>query len=46
MLRLRHLVTEVDGLYRINAEETALLRYYANSIAHLHAAPLSAQAAE
>jgi glycerol-3-phosphate O-acyltransferase len=35
MLRLRHLVAETDGLYRINAEETQLLRYYANSIAHL-----------
>jgi len=46
MLRLRHLVAEVDGLYRIEADETQLLRYYANSIAHLLAAPASAQAAE
>ena len=37
MLRLRHLVAEVDGLYRVNADEIALLRYYANSIAHLFA---------
>ena len=35
MLLLRHLVAEVDGLYRISAGETQLLRYYANSIAHL-----------
>ena len=35
MLRLRHLVAEIDGLYRIEPAETALLRYYANSIAHL-----------
>jgi glycerol-3-phosphate O-acyltransferase len=46
MLRLRHLVAEVDGLYRINADETELLRYYANSIAHLLAMPAVAQAAE
>ena len=35
MLRLRHLVTEEDGLYGINPGEVVLLRYYANSIAHL-----------
>ena len=46
MLRLRHLVAEVDGLYRIEADETPLLRYYANSIAHLLATPVVAQAAE
>jgi len=46
MLRLRHLVAEVDGLYRIEADETALLRYYANSIAHLVTTPVAAQAAE
>jgi glycerol-3-phosphate O-acyltransferase len=46
MLRLRHLVAEVDGLYRVNADEIPLLDYYANSIAHLLAAPASAQAAE
>ena len=40
MLRLRHLVAEQDGLYSaIEAEEEPLLRYYANSIAHLLAAP-------
>ena len=39
MLRLRHLVAEQDGLYRIEPEETLLLRYYANSIGHLLAAP-------
>jgi glycerol-3-phosphate O-acyltransferase len=46
MLRLRHLVAEVDGLYRVNADEIPLLDYYANSVAHLLAAPASAQAAE
>jgi glycerol-3-phosphate O-acyltransferase len=46
MLRLRHLVAELDGLYRIEADETPLLRYYANSIAHLLATPVVAQAAE
>jgi glycerol-3-phosphate O-acyltransferase len=35
MLLLRYLVAETGGLYRINTEETQLLRYYANSIAHL-----------
>lgn len=35
MLVLRHLVLEQDGLYRINPAEVVLLRYYANSIAHL-----------
>ena len=35
MLVLRHLVIEEDGLYRAVAEELPLLRYYANSIAHL-----------
>ena len=39
MLTLRHLVDEVDGLYRMRADEAPLLRYYANSIAHLLAAP-------
>ena len=46
VLRLRHLVAEADGLYRIDPGETPLLRYYANSIAHLLAAPVAAQAAE
>ena len=35
MLLLRHLVEAQDGLYRANPAEEALLRYYANSIAHL-----------
>jgi glycerol-3-phosphate O-acyltransferase len=35
MLRLRHLVGERDGLYYANPGELPLLRYYANSIAHL-----------
>jgi len=35
MLRLRRMVGERDGLYFAQSEETAILRYYANSIAHL-----------
>ncbi|HUQ26285.1 MAG TPA: 1-acyl-sn-glycerol-3-phosphate acyltransferase [Burkholderiales bacterium] len=35
MLRLRHLVSEKDGLFSANPAEDALLGYYANSIAHL-----------
>ncbi len=35
MLTLRKLVLESEGRYRINPEETALVRYYANAIAHL-----------
>src|SRR3990172_9229023 len=35
MLRLRRLVEERDGLYRARASELPLIRYYANSIAHL-----------
>jgi glycerol-3-phosphate O-acyltransferase len=35
MLRLRRLVEEKDGLYLPRAVELPLLRYYANSIAHL-----------
>lgn len=35
MLTLRHLVNEEDGLYHANPDETLLLKYYANSIAHL-----------
>jgi glycerol-3-phosphate O-acyltransferase len=38
MLRMRHLVAEQDGLYAVEPEEAPLLRYYANSIAHLLAA--------
>jgi glycerol-3-phosphate O-acyltransferase len=35
MLLLRHFVLEENGLYRANPGEEILLRYYANSIAHL-----------
>ncbi len=35
MLRLRHLVAERDGLFSIDPGQALLLRYYANSIAHL-----------
>ncbi len=35
MLRLRRLVGEREGLYFAQTEELPLLRYYANSIAHL-----------
>jgi glycerol-3-phosphate O-acyltransferase len=35
MLALRHLVVEDNGLYAAVAAELPLLRYYANSIAHL-----------
>jgi glycerol-3-phosphate O-acyltransferase len=34
MLTLRHLVLEADGLYRANPEESVLIAYYANAIAH------------
>ncbi len=35
MLLSRHLVDESDGLYFAHGKELAVLRYYANSIAHL-----------
>jgi glycerol-3-phosphate O-acyltransferase len=35
MLVQRHLVDETQGLYRTRDDEAPLLRYYANSIAHL-----------
>jgi glycerol-3-phosphate O-acyltransferase len=35
MLALRHLVDHDEGLYRPRPQELALIRYYANSIAHL-----------
>jgi glycerol-3-phosphate O-acyltransferase len=35
MLTLRRLVEEEDGLFRARRDELTLLRYYANSIAHL-----------
>ena len=43
MLTLRHLVVEQDGNYRIDPKEIALLKYYANAIAHLfgHATKLA-----
>jgi len=34
MFTLRHIVEESDGIYRSRDEETQILRYYANSIAH------------
>jgi glycerol-3-phosphate O-acyltransferase len=34
MLTLRHLVLEEDGLYRANRDESVLMAYYANGIAH------------
>ena len=35
MLTQRHLVDENEGLYRAVGRELPVLRYYANSIAHL-----------
>jgi len=35
MLSLRHLVEEKDGLYTARPKEMHVLRYYANSLAHL-----------
>jgi hypothetical protein len=35
MLLVRHLVEEEEGAYRAREKELPLLRYYANSIAHL-----------
>jgi hypothetical protein len=35
MMLLRHMVHERDGLYAADPAESALLAYYANSIAHL-----------
>jgi len=35
MLEMRHILLEQDGVYTINAENRALLEYYANAIAHL-----------
>src|SRR4029078_11444099 len=39
MLTLRRMVEEREGLYSVREEELPLLRYYANSIAHLLQAP-------
>jgi glycerol-3-phosphate O-acyltransferase len=46
VLTLRHLVEEKDGLYAALPEEMDVLRYYANSIAHLGSFPLSSSAGE
>jgi len=35
MLLLRHLVDENEGLFTVRPAELPVLRYYANSIAHL-----------
>ena len=35
MLLMRHLVEENEGIYLAREKELPLLRYYANSIAHL-----------
>jgi len=35
MLLMRHLVDENEGVYLAREKELPLLRYYANSIAHL-----------
>ena len=43
MLTLRHLVNEAAGIYAPQREQMRLLAYYANSIAHLFAAPSSAR---
>ena len=46
MLTLRHLVRrDADGLYSAAPGEATVLRYYANSIAHLLGAPTAAEAA-
>jgi len=37
MLTLRNILTDDEGVLSANPEEDALLRYYANSIAHLPA---------
>jgi predicted glycosyltransferase len=34
MLKLRHLVIESDGIYKVIPEEYDVLSYYANSIVH------------
>jgi len=39
MLTLRRLVEEREGVFSAREEELPLLRYYANSIAHLLHAP-------
>ncbi|HBO70316.1 MAG TPA: hypothetical protein DD658_09420 [Deltaproteobacteria bacterium] len=39
MLTLRHLVEDREGLFFVRPGEVPLLRYYANSIAHLLPVP-------
>jgi glycerol-3-phosphate O-acyltransferase len=46
MLMQRHLVTGEAGVYRLNRGATALLAFYANSIAHLLAGGVGAQSTE
>jgi glycerol-3-phosphate O-acyltransferase len=43
MLTERHLVLDADGLFSANPAEPAILRYYANSIAHLLPQPTRVQ---
>jgi glycerol-3-phosphate O-acyltransferase len=43
MLTMRHLVLESDGLFAANPAEMTVLRYYANSIAHLLPGPRKVQ---
>jgi glycerol-3-phosphate O-acyltransferase len=43
MLTMRHLVVESDGLFAANPAEMMVLRYYANSIAHLLPQPRRVQ---
>lgn len=45
MLRLRHLADDSDGLWRLEPAQEPVLRYYANSIAHLRVEPPAAVAA-
>jgi len=43
MLTLRHFVLEDNGRYRLNPDNAAVVRYYANAITHLTEAPSWAQ---
>ena len=43
MLTLRHLVLDADGLFSANPAEAVVVRYYANSIAHLLPQPARLQ---
>jgi glycerol-3-phosphate O-acyltransferase len=42
ILRTRHLVTETNGVIAVNPADVVILRYYANSIAHLLPAEMAA----